>query len=310
MNRLLLVAALGICLITSCSPQGGLKSRKVTLFVTSLEDPFYVSLVQGAQAAAVDLNLDLLVLGIERETYVERQIALVKNEIIKRVGVIIIAPADSKALVGVLKKAKEKGIAVLTIDTPLDQALMKQQGVAIPFVGPDHRAAGKRAGEYLVQRLGGKGEVAVLTGVAGVLSGDLCVQGFLGACTEAAGVSVAAQQSANWRRKDAAKAVGDILKKHPNLRGMFAVNRAMTLGALEGLKAGGKEKDVVVVGFGRDQEVEAALSAGRLAAALDMHPAALGRTAVELARKLLAGQSLPSETATPWDLVEAGTPPK
>ena len=310
MTRRMLPVILGIAAMTSCSPQGGLKSRKVSLIVKSLSDPFYVDLAQGAHAASAEANLDLVILGIEKQTYVERQMALVGNEIIKRVGVIVISPADSKALVGVLKRAQEKGIRVIAVDTPLAKGLMKEQGVSIPYVGPDHRAVGKKAGEYLARRLGAKGKVAVLTGVAGVLSGDLRVQGFIEACSDAPGMQVVAQPCGNWRRKDAADSVAAILKEHPDLKGIFTVNRAMTLGILDGLGTAGKGKEVVVVGCGRDREIDEALTAGRLAATIDLHPKELGRGAIGLARKLLAGDSIPNETFTAWDLIEAGGPAK
>ncbi|MEW6357575.1 MAG: sugar ABC transporter substrate-binding protein [Planctomycetota bacterium] len=310
MNRRLLQVALMAGLLASCSPQGDLKSRKVSLIVKSLGDPFYVSLAAGAQAAAAELNLDLVILGIEKETHVERQIALVENEIIKRVGVILISPADSKALIGVLKRAKEKGIALLSVDMPLDETLVKDQGLSIPFIGPDHRAVGRKVGEYLIQRLGGKGKVAVLTGIPGVLSGDLCAQGFVEACKGASGIEIAAQRSANGRRKDAAEAMADILKDHPDLAGVFVLNQDMTLGVLDGLRANGKEKGIAMVGCGRGNEIDDALAAGRLTATIDMRPEDLGRTAIGLARRLLAGESIPSETAAAWDLVEARSPAK
>src|SRR5580704_18145516 len=100
---------------------------------------------------AADYNL--VVNGIKNETDLAEQVSLVEQMIAQRVNAIVIAPADSKALVTVLKSAKDAGILVINIDNKLDADVLKQADLKVPFVGPDNRAGARTVGETLAKRL-------------------------------------------------------------------------------------------------------------------------------------------------------------
>lgn len=119
-------------------------SRKPTiaLIMKSLANEFFQTMEQGAREhhRKYSDRYDLIVNGIKDELDVSRQIDLVEQMIARHVDAIVIAPADSKALIPVCKKAQEAGIVVVNIDNKFDEAVLQENGVDFPFVGPDNRA--------------------------------------------------------------------------------------------------------------------------------------------------------------------------
>ncbi|MFP3519644.1 substrate-binding domain-containing protein, partial [Pseudomonas sp. SIMBA_077] len=91
--------------------------------------------------------------GIKNETDTSAQIAIVNEMINAKVDALVIAPADSKALASVLKKASDAGIKVVNIDNRLDPEVLKSKNLDIPFVGPDNRKGSKLVGDYLAKQL-------------------------------------------------------------------------------------------------------------------------------------------------------------
>lgn len=121
--------------------------------------------------------------GVERETDVERQISIMENLISRGYGAIVIAPADSKQLVPVCRKALENGIVVINIDNPLHKDTLQKYNLTIPFVGPDNRAGAAQVGAYVRNKLNGRGRVIVIEGIRGVENAELRKTGFIEAIT-------------------------------------------------------------------------------------------------------------------------------
>jgi ribose transport system substrate-binding protein len=100
-------------------------------------------------------KFDLIANGIKDEQDTANQIKIVEQMIVSKVNALVIAPADSKALVPVVKKAIDAGIIVVNIDNKLDDAALKEKGITVPFVGPDNRKGAKLVGDYLAKQLQG-----------------------------------------------------------------------------------------------------------------------------------------------------------
>ncbi len=96
--------------------------------------------------AAHQAQYELVATGIKDEQDVSRQIGLVEQMIARRVQAIVLAPADSKALVGVTRRAVDAGIVVVNIDNRLDRDAMAERQLTVPFVGPDNRAGALAVG--------------------------------------------------------------------------------------------------------------------------------------------------------------------
>src|SRR5690606_10336527 len=128
---------------------------------------------------------DLIVNGIRNESELSQQVALVEQMVARGVDAIVIAPADSRALVPILKRAQQAGIVVVNIDNQLDEETLAQAGIDVPFVGPDNRAGARMVGEVLAQRLQPGDQVAILEGVPTAFNAQQRRLGFEDAMREA-----------------------------------------------------------------------------------------------------------------------------
>ena len=113
----------------------------VALIMKSLANEFFVNMQQAAQAHHSEhaQDYELIVNGIKNESDLAQQVALVDQMIARGVDAIVIAPADSKALVPALARAHTAGIAIVNIDNQLDKAVAGEFGLSIPFIGPSNR---------------------------------------------------------------------------------------------------------------------------------------------------------------------------
>ena len=159
-------AGLGMNPLMPQDSQAG-DAQTVALVMKALTNPFFSKMEAGARQYAQAKNIPIEVFGVERETDVARQISIVESLITRGVGAIVIAPADSKKLVGICKKAMDKGIVVINIDNPFDRPLMDRLGISIPFIGSDNFIGGQMIGEYVKTKLNGKGRVLVIEGIRG-----------------------------------------------------------------------------------------------------------------------------------------------
>src|SRR5690242_7966106 len=141
--------AAAVLLIGGCqkseSPSSTAKP-KIALVMKSLANEFFSTMAEGAKKhqQANAGTYDLVVNGIKNETDLAEQVNVVEQMVARQVNAIVIAPADSKALVPALKRAKDAVILVVNIDNKLDSEVLKQAGLSIPFVGPDNRAGARK----------------------------------------------------------------------------------------------------------------------------------------------------------------------
>ncbi|MCI0994364.1 substrate-binding domain-containing protein, partial [Pseudomonas corrugata] len=141
---------------------------KVALVMKSLANEFFLTMEDGAKAYQKEhsADFDLISNGIKDETDTANQIRIVEQMIVSKVDALIIAPADSKAMVPVIKKAVDAGITVINIDNQLDPAVVKSKNINVPFVGPDNRKGARLVGEYLAKQLKAGDEVGIIEGVS------------------------------------------------------------------------------------------------------------------------------------------------
>ncbi len=279
---------------------------RIALVMKSLANEFFATMAEGARAhqAANSGLYDLVVNGIKDERDLGRQVSLVEEMIAQGVQAIVIAPADSKALVPVLKRARDRGIVVVNIDNKLDAGVLAQTGVRIPFVGPDNRAGARKVGEAVAARLKPGDAVLVLEGIRTSFNGQQRKLGFEDAVKDA-GLVIADSQSAQWEMNIASQVGSAMLSAHPQARAILAANDNMALGALAAVRSGGKAGAVRVAGFDNIQAVRQAIKAGDILATADQHGDRLAVFGIEYALQILGGKAEPADRETPVDLVTA-----
>ena len=307
--RVLLAALLSACLV-ACSPavppgddsDGG--RPVIALVMKSLANEFFVTMADGARAHQAEQGdrYELIVNGIRNETDLAQQVALIDQMIAARVDAIVVAPADSKAMVPALARAAEAGIVVVNIDNRLDSDVLAEYGLAIPFVGPDNYAGAEAVGRFLAGRLEKGDEVAILEGVPTAFNSRQRTAGFRNAM-EDAGAIIVAQQSAQWDQTAAVTVTAGILVQHPALSAILAANDNMALGAVAAIAQAGKTGQIAVVGFDNISAVRELIRSGSVLATADQHADLLAVYGIEYALEALASGAVPDDRATPVDLV-------
>jgi ribose transport system substrate-binding protein len=274
----------------------------------SLANEFFKTMEDGARAHhdAHAAEYDLLATGIKDEQDVAGQIRLVEQMVAEGVSALVIAPADSQALVATCKKAQDAGIVVVNIDNKLDDGVLARRNISIPFVGPNNRAGAMSVGTYLASRLKRGDKVAILEGVPGAYNAVERRIGFERAA-EAAGLVVAASQAAHWETAKANQIAASLLTEIPDLKAFLCANDSMALGAVAAIKAAGREGRVQVAGFDNISAARGLVKNGRMVATADQHGDQLAVFGIEYALEMLKTRKAPVSRETPVDLVTAET---
>ena len=277
---------------------------RIALVMKSLANEFFVSMAEGArrhQAEHAD-EYDLIVNGIKDESDITQQVALVEQMIASGVDAIVLAPADSRALVPVARRAQQAGIPVINIDNRFDAEVLAREGVQIPFVGPDNREGARKVGESLAGKLEPGSEVAIIGGIPTAFNAQQRQAGFEDAM-RAAGMKIVSVQSGRWEQGPANTIAAALLREHPNLRAILAANDNMALGAAAAVRQAGKAGSVYVVGFDNIAATHDLLRAGHMHATADQHADRLAVYGIETALEILRGGAAPEDKQTPVDLV-------
>jgi ribose transport system substrate-binding protein len=287
---------------------GNADKPEIALIMKSLANEFFKTMAEGAeqhQQANSD-DYTLIVNGIKDERDLAQQVALVEQMVARGVDAIVIAPADSQALVTACRRAQQEGIVVVNIDNKLDAEVLKQENVQIPFVGPDNRAGARAVGDALAKELTAGDEVAIIEGVRSAFNGQQRRLGFEDAMT-AADIKVIDSQSGEWEMDRANKVAAAMLSEHPSLKALLCCNDNMALGALSAVKAAGRNGEVMVVGFDNISDIREKVKDGSVLATADQHGDQLAVYGIEYALQILRDESIPEDKETPVDLITAET---
>ncbi len=161
------------------------------------------------------------------------------------------------------------------------------------------------AAQYLAKELNGIGEVAIIEGTSGQESVDNRKKGFLEEIKKFIGIKVVAGQTAFGDRSLGFNAAQNIIQAHPNLKGIFAANDPMALGAFEAIRSLNKQDQIKVVGFDASPDALESIKKGDLKGSVAQFPDEMGRLGVENAINLLKGGKSPPKTLhTKMELID------
>ena len=287
-------------------PAASSSKPKIALVMKSLANEFFKTMEEGATAHQQSNagKYELIVVGIRNEEDVAQQINFVETMIARKVQAIVIAPADSKSLVPVCKKAMDAGIVVVNIDNKLDAEVLAAANLKIPFVGPDNRKGARIAGEYLAAKLKPDDKVAIVEGVPSAFNGIQRRLGFEDAM-KVAKMDVVSTQAGNWETQKAHQVVSGILTTHADIKAVLCANDSMALGAVAAIKAANKSDQVLVVGFDNIEAARMLLKEGKLLCTVDQHGDQLAVFGIDYALEILTSKSTPADKETPVDLITA-----
>ncbi|WP_088832816.1 ribose ABC transporter substrate-binding protein RbsB [Paenibacillus tyrfis] len=272
--------------------EGGAASGKTTigLSISTLNNPFFVTLKEGAEKAAKEAGVDLVVVDAQNDT--SKQISGIEDLIQKKVNVILINPTDSVAVITAVESANKANIPVITIDRAANG------GQVVSHIASDNVKGGQMAGDFILKAIGGKGNIVELQGIAGTSAARDRGKGFHNAVDGKDGVKVVSSQPADFDRAKGLSVMENILQGNKDVAAVFAHNDEMALGALQAIQASGK--NIVVVGFDATDDAVKAVNEGKMAATVAQKPAAIGDVAVKTAVKVSKGEKV--EASIPVDL--------
>ncbi len=284
--------------------KGATSKPRIALVMKSLANEFFKTMEDGAKAHQQKHagEYELIANGIKDETDIAAQNALVEQMIANKVDVIVIAPADSKALISVCQKAIAAGIVVINIDNKFDATILAEKNLKIPFVGPDNRKGAKLVGDYLAQQLKPGDPVAIVEGIPTAFNAQQRKAGFEDAI-KAANLQLVDSQSGKWEQESANKIVAAMVTSHADLKAILCANDNMALGAIAALRTAGKSEQIKVIGFDNISAAQQLLQEGKLVATVDQHAAQLATFGIEYALEVLQKKSSPADKETPVELI-------
>lgn len=270
------------------------KSNKIGMVISTLNNPFFVSLKNGAQKRAKELGYDIVFLDSQNDSAKER--SNVDDLIQQGVGALIINPTDSDAVVNSVKSANNSKIPVITVDRA------SNGGSVVCHIASDNVAGGKMAGQAILQAIGNKGNIVELQGIPGASATRDRGKGFHLAVDNVTGVKVVSSQTANFDRQQGLTVMENIIQAQPNFVAVFAHNDEMALGAVKALKAA--KKKVYVVGFDGEADAVAAINSGDMLATVAQQPDLMGGLAVENAVNIIKGKTVQKQIPVQLKLIK------
>lgn len=285
--------AVGATLLAGCQGGSAGKAKKIGLAISTLNNPFFVTLKEGAEAKAKELGYELVVTDAQDDP--AKQAGQVDDLIQKKVGVILLNPCNSDAAKTMVEKAAKAKIPVISVDRGVNGAEV------LSHIASDNVAGGALAGQELLSLVGEGAKVVELEGIPGASATVDRGKGFNDSI--AGKLNVVARQPADFNRDKGFTVMQNIIQGNKGIKGVFAHNDEMALGAVKALEAAGL-KGVAVVGFDAVDDAVAAVKAGSMKATVAQKPSLIGSTAVETAVKYLKGETVDKAIPVPLELVK------
>ena len=261
------------------------------LAVSTLNNPFFVTLVEGAKTAADAAGVQLTVADAGDDA--AKQTSDIEDLVASGISVLIVNPVDSDAVTGAVEAAKAKGVKVIAVDRAVNGTEIDCQ------IASDNVLGAELATQYIVDMLGEGAVVAELEGVTGASAAIDRSQGFHNVADTK--LKVVASQTANFARTEGMSVMENMLQANPDIQAVFAANDEMALGAMEAISGAGKK--IMVMGFDATDDAIASIKAGQMSGTIAQQPDLIGSTAVEYALKLIAGESIPKSVPVEVTLI-------
>lgn len=272
-----------------------LEQLTIALVMKTLTNPFFIEMEKGARRAQDEFGIELIVRTGAQETSIEQQIAIVEEFIATEADAIVIAPGSSTDLIPVLKKAQDAGIVVINIDNRLDQELAAELGlVGVPFISVDNEHGAYLSAKCIADKVTEPTDVAILEGIREAKNAQDRKAGAERAFAENPLITVVDSQTANWKIDEGFAVTRQMLEQHPSIKGVFAANDMMGLGAIAYLNEIG-HGDVMVAAYDALADAIDAVKEGKLLCTIDQQPAEQGYLGIQAAVRALNGETLPEE---------------
>lgn len=269
------------------------EAAKVGLVVSTQDNPFFVTLKEGAVSKAKEMGHEIVILDSQNDP--SKELGNVEDLLIKGIDVLLINPTDSDAVVSAVKAANRNKVPVVTLDRA------SNGGTVVTHIASDNVAGGELAGNFIVEKLNGKNNrVVELEGIPGTTAARNRGKGFNKAAQNK--LDIVAKQAADFDRTKGLNVMENILQAQSEVNAVFAHNDEMALGALKAIEASDKT-DVIIVGFDATEDAVKAVKEGKLAATVAQKPAEIGAKGIEAADKIVKKEMVPQFIPVELELI-------
>ncbi|AMB97016.1 substrate-binding domain-containing protein [Aerococcus urinaeequi] len=309
MKKVILTFLLPILLLVGCAPAFSLEAPggtneavvenmepaeiTVGLSVSTLSNPFFVSLEEGVNTLATENGTQ--VISVDAQDDSAKQSNDVDDLIQQGVDVLLINPVDSAAITPAVEAANSAGIPVIMVDRATDS------GEFVTLVASDNVAGGEMAAQYIVDQVGENASTLQLEGVPGASATNERGEGFMNVAETS--LNVLDSQTANFDRAEGLTVMENMLQGNSDVQAVFAQNDEMALGAIEAIQGAGLSNQITVVSFDGTEGGIKAVEDGSLAATIAQQPDEMGRLALQAAYDFYVGQEIPEKIDSPLELV-------
>lgn len=269
--------------------------RTIGLVLKSFSNPFWLMAKEAAEAAGKEHGVDVIVLGTAAEGDYNDQVRNIEDLVTRGVDLIVVVPAEAAALVPAVEAAVASGVPVINLDSPINTDKV------VSFIGSDNVEGGRMAGRFIVEQLGGEGDVAVIRGRLGNPVELQRYTGFMEIVDENEKINKVAEGVANWEADQGFTVMEDLLVANPSIKAVFAEADRMALGAAQALVANGRE-DILIVGLDGIVEALRGVKEGTLAADVAQRPDLMGEYAVTHGKRFLESGEIENPIITPMTL--------
>lgn len=254
----------------------------IGLSVSTQNNPFFVTLVEGAEAAAEEAGVKLIVVDAGDDA--AKQVSDIEDLVSKKVSVLIVNPVDSDAVATAVQSAVNQGVKVISADRAVNGVMIDCQ------IASDNVLGAELATQYIVDQLGEGAKVAELLGTNGASAAIDRSKGFHNIAD--AKLDVVASQTADFDRTTGMTVMENMLQSNGDIQAVFAANDEMALGAAKAIA--GARKDIIIVGFDATDDAIASIKSGEMHATIAQKPELIGSTAIETAIRLINGETVES----------------
>ena len=268
--------------LVGCQQKSDSSVKKIGFIVSTLNNPFFVDLKSGIEERAKELGYEVVVLDSQNDP--AKEVSNMEDLTVKDVDIVLLNPVDSDSAVASVMIANNYELPVVTVDRAANG------GDVVTHIASDNAVGGSMAAQYLIDQLGGKGNIVELEGTAGSSAARDRGQGFDNKIAES-NMNIIAKQIADFDRTQGLTVMENILQSKKNIDAVFAQNDEMALGAQKALEDMGM-KDVLIVGFDATDDAVEAVKKGTMAATVAQQPILIGEAAVNAIDKILKGEKV------------------
>lgn len=294
---------LAVLFLSGCTKQSG-KPHNISIGVVlkCSSNPFFREIEKGIRETAEQNCIKVAVVSPEQRDPAE-QVKILESLINLNVDALLFTPEGKTASIPMIALANRKNIPVILLDTGIDEEQARASGAHYEcLITSDNERGGEIAGDYLGEKLGGKGMVLLIPGDVVSYAGERRIKGFRRSMKKYPQIQVMTAPPADFSRAKAFEISKEIFKQHKLITGVFALNDLMALGVTDALETT-RTKNVSIIGFDATEMGMKAVMEGRINATITQYPHDMGKIAVESLLKIKRGEKLPSLILTKTELV-------